>query len=333
MKKKLKELAVLVGGTVVGDKETAISGVASISDAQRDDLTFVLDSRNLASAERSLAKALVIPDSISTTKKPALRVKQPRLAMAKIIKLFATTLSTAPGIHRTAVIGENCKVAKDAAIGANTVLGNNVKVDARVKIYPGVVIGDEVTIGEDTIIYSQVSVYDRVIIGKRVILHSGAVIGADGFGFVSDGDQRIKIPQLGTVIIEDDVEVQANSCIDRATLGQTIIRRGTKIDNLVQVGHNVTIGEGSVLVAQAGVAGSATLGKNVTVAGQAGISGHITVGDNAMVLAKSGVTHSVPPDSIVSGFPAQDHKKDLYLTALIRRLPNLFKRLDKTNKR
>ncbi|MFH0886701.1 MAG: UDP-3-O-(3-hydroxymyristoyl)glucosamine N-acyltransferase [bacterium] len=332
MKKTLKELCTLVSGELSGDPKITVSGVSNISDAGPEDISFVLDPRFLKDAENSEAKVLILPKTLSTASKPSIKVENPRIAMSIILEFFQKSLKGLVGIHKTAVIGANGKKGKDIYLGAYAVVGDRVKLGNRVKIFPTAVIGNDVTIGDDTIIYPHVSIYDNIIIGKKVILHSGVVIGCDGFGFVQDNGVRRKIPQVGTVIIEDEVEVQANSCIDRATMGKTIIKKGTKIDNLVQVAHNVVIGENSVLVAQAGIAGSAKVGNNVIVAGQSGVTNYANIGDNSIILGRSGVTHNIAPETIVSGFPAQEHKKNLHMEALIRRLPSLFKRFEKIEK-
>jgi len=332
MKKTLKELSSLISGELSGDPKVTVSGISNISDAGAEDITFVLDPKFLRDAESSKAKVLILPKHLSTSTKPSIKVENPRIAMSIILELFQKSLKGLIGIHKSAVIGASGKKGKEIYVGAYAVIGDRVKIGNRVKILPTAVIGNDVTIGDDTIIHPHVSIYDNIIIGKKVILHSGVVIGCDGFGFVQDNGKRRKIPQVGTVIIEDEVEVQANSCIDRATMGKTIIKKGTKIDNLVQVAHNVILGENSILAAQSGIAGSATVGNNVIIAGQSGVTDHANIGDNSIILGRSGVTHNIPSDTIVSGFPAQEHKKNLHIEALIRILPSLFKRFEKIEK-
>ncbi|MDD5382609.1 MAG: UDP-3-O-(3-hydroxymyristoyl)glucosamine N-acyltransferase [Candidatus Margulisbacteria bacterium] len=306
---KLKDLAKVVSGKLVGDENLEISGVAPIEEARNKDLVFVLDSKFLASALKSGAAALVAPADSKIKGKAALLVANPRLALAQILHRFAPKNQFIKGKHKTAVVADSTKIGK------------------RVTIYPFVFIGENCEIGDDTIIYPSATIHDRVKIGRRVIVHSGARIGVDGYGYVQQGSHHIKIPQIGNVIIEDDVEIYANVCISRATIGSTIIGSGTKIDNLSHVAHNCKIGKDCAIVSLVGFAGSVTLKDHVYVAGQAGFNGHITVGENTVVMAKAGVTKDIPDNSVVSGFPAIDHKKDLEIQAILRKLPELYQKL------
>jgi UDP-3-O-[3-hydroxymyristoyl] glucosamine N-acyltransferase len=317
---KLKKLADLVSGRVVGNGELNIKGVAPLKEAESKDLAFVLDKSFLASAFKSKASALVVSPKTKIKEKTCLLVDNPRLAMAKILPLFAPPRSAPKGIHESAVIPKSCKIGKSVSIGPFVVLDENVSVGDRSIIYPHVYIGKESQIGKDCVIHSNVSVYDGAVIGARVILHSGSRIGVDGYGFAPEGGKYIKIPQIGQVIIEDDVEIYANVCISRATLGQTIIGAGTKIDNLSHVAHNCKIGKNCAIVSLVGFAGSVTLKDHVSVAGQAGFNGHVTVGENTIVMGKAGVTKDISPNSIVSGFPAQDHRKEMEFQAALRHL-------------
>ena len=308
---KLKELARLVSGKVVGNGELNIKGVAPVEEAKSGELVFVLDHKLLASALNSKAAALVASTKTKIKGKSAVLVESPRLAMAHILPLFAPKKRAPKGIYQTAVVPRSCRIGKDVSIGPFVVLGENVSIGDRSVVYPHVFIGEESQIGKDCVIHSNVSVYDRVIIGNRVILHSGSRIGVDGYGFVPQAGQHIKIPQIGTVVIEDDVEIYANVCISRATLGATVIGAGTKIDSLTHIAHNCRIGKSCAVVSLVGFAGSVTLKDHVYVAGQAGFNGHITVGENTIVMAKAGVTKDIPPNSVISGFPAQDHRKEM----------------------
>jgi len=299
---KLKKLAKLVSGEIIGDGEVDIQNVSPIEAAGERDLVFVLEEKFLAPALSSSAAALVAPLSAKIENKPAVLVKNPRLAMAQILPLFAPRTKVNPGIHRTAVVAKSAKIGK------------------RVTISPFVCIGEDCEIGDDTIIHPSVTIYDRVKIGKRVIIHSGARIGVDGYGYIPQGKSYLKIPQIGKVIIEEDVEIYANVCISRATLGSTIIGAGTKIDNLSHVAHNCKIGKNCAIVGLVGFAGSVTLKDHVSVGGQAGINGHVTVGENAVVMARAGVTKDIADNAVVSGFPAIDHSKDLKIQAVLRRL-------------
>lgn len=317
---KLKELARLVSGKVVGNEELNIKGVAPVEEAKSGELVFVLDHKLLASALNSKAAALVASSKTKIKGKSAVLVENPRLAMAHILPLFAPKKRALKGLHKTAVVPKSCRIGKDVSIGPFVVLGENVSIGDRSVVYPHVFIGEESQIGKDCIIHSHVSLYDRVIIGNRVILHSGSRIGVDGYGFVPQAGQHIKIPQIGTVVLEDDVELYANVCISRATLGATVIGTGTKIDSLTHIAHNCRIGKNCGIVSLVGLAGSVTLKDQVYVAGQAGFNGHISVGENTVIMAKAGVTKDVPPNSVVSGFPAQDHRKEMEFQAALRRL-------------
>lgn len=303
MPRTLKELAALCEGEVAGDPNLTVQGVSTIESARSGDLVFVLEKNNLAAALKSQASAIVAPKGLDTGKKPAILVKDPRLALARILKEFAPPLfNIEPGVHPTAVVDKTAKLGKNVAVGALSY------------------IGPKVEIGDGSIIHPQVTLYPGVKLGKRVIIHSGARIGLDGFGFAPVGSKHEKIPQIGSVIIGDDVEIYANVTIARGTIGDTVIGRGTKVDCLTHIAHNCQIGEDCAITALVGFAGSVTFGNHVTVGGQAGFNGHITVGENTVVMAKSGITKDIPPNSVVSGFPAIDHKKDLEQQVAMRRL-------------
>ncbi len=299
---KLKELAKLVSGKITGNGELDIQRIAPLEEAGSGDLAFVLDKKYLSSALKSDASALILPPSTKVNGRSAITVDDPRRAMARILPLFVPKRAVKPSIHETAVIAKSTRIGKG------------------VTIYPFVYIGEDCEIGDDSIIYPSVTLYDRVKVGKRVILHSGVRIGVDGFGYIQEKGKHVKIPQIGNVILEDDVEIYANVCISRATIGSTIISAGTKIDNLTHVAHNCRIGKNCAIVSLVGFAGSVTLKDNVYVAGQAGFNGHITIGENTVVMGRAGVTKDIPPNSLVSGFPAQDHSKEMELQAALRRL-------------
>jgi UDP-3-O-[3-hydroxymyristoyl] glucosamine N-acyltransferase len=282
MNKKLKELAQWVEGTVVGDGEIEISGVASIEEARQGQITFISNPKYLPHLSKTQASAVIVSKEVTQADKPLLCVTDPQSAFAKVLALFSLKPYQPKGIDPKAWISPTARLGKDVTVYPFVYVGDRCSIGDRVTFYPGVFVGEDSAIGEDSILYPNVSVYPGTIVGKRVILHGGAVVGGDGFGYVKEGKRNVKIPQVGTVEIEDDVEIGANTTIDRATLGKTIIRRGVKIDNLVMVAHNVVIGEDSILVAQVGVAGSTKIGSNVTLAGQVGVAGHIEIGDNAM---------------------------------------------------
>ncbi|MFA5113272.1 MAG: UDP-3-O-(3-hydroxymyristoyl)glucosamine N-acyltransferase [Candidatus Margulisiibacteriota bacterium] len=306
---KLKKLVEIAAGALVGDGNLEIGGVSPIEEAGAGDLVFVLEDKNLAPALSSKAAALVAPAAAQISGKSAILVKNPRLALAQILPHFAPKPKAKPGIHQTAVIAPGAKIGK------------------RVAIHPFVCIGEDVEIGDDSVIYPSVTIYDRVKIGKRVVIHAGARIGVDGYGFVWHDGKYAKIPQVGTVVIEDDVELYANVCVARGTLGATRIGAGTKIDSLTHVAHNCDIGRHCAVTALVGFAGSVTFKDHVSVGGMAGFNGHITVGENSVIMAKAGVTKDIPANSVVSGFPAVPHRKDLEQQAALRRLPEVLKTL------
>jgi UDP-3-O-[3-hydroxymyristoyl] glucosamine N-acyltransferase len=307
---KLLEIARLVAGRVSGgDDGKEISAVAPIEGAKSRDLVFVLDRKLLASALISSAGALVAPASLEVKGKPSILVDDPRLAMTKILPFFAPKAKKTRGIHKTAFVAKSAKIGK------------------RVVIYPFVYVGENCKIGDDSVVYPSATIYDNVEIGKKVVIHAGARIGVDGYGFVQEKGKHIKIPQIGKVVIEDEVEIYANVCISRGTLGATIIGAGTKIDNLSHVAHNCKVGKDCAIVSLVGMAGSVTLKDRVYVAGQVGFNGHVTVGENTVVMARAGVTKDIPANSVVSGFPAQDHKKELETQATLRRLPEIVKKI------
>lgn len=316
----LIDIARLVEGEVVGDGSLEIKSAASIEDASPSSLIFILEDKNAAAALASKAVAVVAKKKTILKGKPGILVDNPRLAMAKILALFQIKPGSKTEVHPTAIIAKSAKIGDNPFVGAFCVIGENCKIGDNVKIFPHAVIGDNVFIGSNVVIRSNASIYENVTIGNNVIIHSGAVIGVDGYGFVPQKSGLIKIPQIGTVVIEDDVEIYANACVARGALGATIIGKGTKIDNLTHVAHNCVFGENCAITALVGFAGSVTFGKNVQVGGQAGFNGHITVGDNTVVMAKAGVTKDIPSNSIISGFPAQPHAEELKMQAALRKL-------------
>jgi UDP-3-O-[3-hydroxymyristoyl] glucosamine N-acyltransferase len=333
MKKRLKELAQWVGGTVVGDGEIEISGVGAIEEARAGEITFIANPKYLPKLSQSKASAIIVSKEVTQADKPLLCVTNPYLAFGKILTLFSQKGYQPKGIDSNAWVSPTAKLGKDLTLYPFVYIGDRCSIGDRVTLYPGVSVGEDSSIGEDSILYANVSVYSRTIVGKRVILHSGVVVGSDGFGYVKEGRKNVKIPQVGTVEIEDDVEIGANTTIDRATLGKTIIRRGVKIDNLVQVAHNVTIGEDSIIVAQVGISGSTKIGNNVTLAGQVGVVGHIEIGDNVMVGAQAGVTHDLAANQGYVGSPALPHREFLRAITVFPKLPEMRKILIEIEKR
>ena len=324
----VKEIAEIVNGTVVGTDalEEIITGVSGIKEAEKGEITFLANSRYEGYLATTKASAVIVGREYEAVV-PMIKVDNPYLAFLKVLTLFTeSALERYPrGIHSTAVIDESAVLGKDVSIGAYTVIGPGARVGNRSTILPHVCICENASVGDDCLIYPNVTIREGCQIGNNVILHSGVVVGSDGFGYARDGEVYRKIPQIGIVRIEDDVEIGANSTIDRATTGVTVIRRGVKIDNLVQVAHNVVIGENSVIAAQVGISGSTEIGRNVVLAGQAGLVGHIKIGDRAMVGAQGGVTKSVPPDTKVSGYPAREHSYAKKIYAATARLPELIK--------
>jgi UDP-3-O-[3-hydroxymyristoyl] glucosamine N-acyltransferase len=324
---KLKELAGILGAELSGPGDVEITGVAGIESAVEGSITFIAEKHRVKDLEKTRAAAALVPLDAPALSIPQLRVKNPRLAFARAIELFHVKPYRATGISERASIGVNASVGADPSIHAFVVVDEDARIGARVTLYPGVYVGKGSIIGDDSIVYANVSIGEKVVIGKRVIVQAGAVIGGDGFGFVTDGGKHHKIPQVGGVIIEDDVEIGANSTIDRATLGNTLIRRGTKIDNLVQVAHNVTIGEHCLMAAQVGIAGSSTLGNYVVLGGQAGVADHMTVGDRVTVAGGAGITRDVEPGEVIAGYPILPIRDWLKVQAVLPKLPELKRSL------
>lgn len=320
----LKELAEFVGGELVGDGDRRIAGVADLEAATVHDITFLMKGGHEALLKQTKAEAVVVPTGVETDR-PAIRVKNPVLAITRIHRRFLEQEFVAGGVHPAAHIGSECHVPAQVFISALVVLGNRVVVGERVRMEPGVVVGDDVVIGDDVTLMAGAVIRAGCRIGNRVVVQSNAVIGSDGYGYVQDEQGRhVKRPHVGVVILEDDVEIGANSCVDRATFGATIIRQGAKIDNLVQVAHNVSVGEGSLLAAQSGLAGSTTLGRGVVLGGQAAVTDHVTLGDGVMVGGKAGVAGSVQ-QGVLSGYPAIDHRTWLRASSAFSKLPQLVK--------
>jgi len=325
MQKTLKEIAKLIDGKVIGNGDILITGASGIKEASEGDITFLANPKYMPLMDKTRAAAIITSSDAQRTNKPIILTENPSLAFAKIISMIIPDDSGHPnGIDYTVVMGKNVILGKDVAVGPYVVIGENVTIGDNTIIYAGSFIGHHTKIGSHTLIYPHVSIRERISIGSRVIIHSGTVIGSDGFGFATIKGLHHKIPQVGTVEIADDVEIGANVTIDRARFDKTVIGRGTKIDNLVQIAHNVIIGENSLIVAQVGISGSTIIGNNVTLAGQAGLVGHITIGDNAIVTAQSGVSKSVPADTMVSGYPARPFMTTQRVNASLQNLPKLL---------
>ncbi len=327
MEKTLKELAQLIGGEVVGDGEVKILGVAPIEQAREGDITFVAHPRYLPQLNQTEASAIIVSPKVTEADKPLLRVKNPYLAFAKILQIYVYRPHESRGVDQRAWISPTAKLGKKLSVYPFVYVGDNAEIGDRVTLFPGVFVGDNVVVGEDTLIYPNVCIYEGSRIGKRAIIHGGVVIGSDGFGFAKDGKRNFKIPQTGVVEIEDDVEIGANTTVDRPAMGKTVIKRGVIIDNLVQVAHSVTIGEDSVIVAQVGIAGSTKIGANVILAGQVGVADHIEIGDNVMVGPQSGVAKDIPPNQVVTGTPPLPHKEQLRAVLTFPKLPEMWRKI------
>jgi UDP-3-O-[3-hydroxymyristoyl] glucosamine N-acyltransferase len=327
MKKGLKEIALLLGGEIVGEEDTQISGFNGIREAQEGDITFLDNALYRPLISTTKASAIITSKEVPSAPKPIIRVADPSAAFTKVISLFQDKALSgiSPGIDKTAIIGRNVRLGKNAAIGAFVIIEADADIGDNAVIYPHVYIGGKTRIGKGARLYPSVTIREGCELGNRVIVHSNSVIGSDGFGYVKVNGSYQKIPQTGIVRIEDDVEIGSNVSIDRARFGQTIIGRGTKIDNLVQIAHNVSIGANTVIVSQAGVSGSTRIGDNVILAGQSGIVGHMQIGDNVIIGAQAGVTKSIPANTIVLGSPANPISEQKRIFAYLRRLPELFK--------
>ena len=329
MRMTLAEIAKAVGGRVHGDEKIVITGVSGIKEAKEGDLTFLASPKYLPLVKSSLASAIIVSKDVVIEGKPVIQTDNPSLSFSKIVGLLK--VDRAPrlkGIHPTAVIAADAVIGKDSGIGPHVVIESGVRIGKNSVISAGVFLGYKSAVGDNCLIYPNVTIREEVALGNNVIIHSGTVVGSDGFGYFQVNDVHVKVPQTGIVVIEDDVEIGACVTVDRARFDKTVIGRGTKIDNLVQIAHNVHIGRNCLIVAQVGIAGSATLGNNVTVAGQVGITGHITVGDRVVVGAQSGVTKSVPPDTKFFGTPADEFKKILRIHTHLERLPQYAKIID-----
>lgn len=324
----LQALATHLGATIKGDSEIVIHGVRSLGDAEQGHLSFVTNKKYLDDIPNCKASALIVPPALKDLDYTLLICDLPYLAFARAAQLFAEPPYLAPGIDPRACVEDGAVVDPGASVGPLAYVGKGSTVGAGSRIYGGAYLGSEVQVGKDCLIYPGVRVLDACRIGNRVIIHSGTVIGADGFGFAQDErGHHYKIPQVGCVQIDDDVEIGANCTIDRATFGKTWIQEGTKIDNLVMVAHNVVVGKHTIIVSQTGISGSTRIGNHVILGGQVGLVGHIVIGDGARVGAKSGVNHSIKPREDVSGIPAVPHREFLRNAANVRRIDSLKREL------
>ncbi|MDQ7849399.1 MAG: UDP-3-O-(3-hydroxymyristoyl)glucosamine N-acyltransferase [Armatimonadota bacterium] len=321
---RLGDLATHLGGTLAGDPAVEISGVGEPEAASPGTIVYAADADALRAAEASAAAAVLLPAELPPGRKPAIRAANARLAFARLLALFSPAPAYPPGVHPTAVLGTDVVLGDGVHVGPHVVLGDRARVGARSALLAGTVVESDARVGEDCILGPQVTVRAGCVLGHRVILHPGVVVGSDGFGYAQGESGPVKIPHLGRVVIEDDVEIGANTAVDRGTLGETRIGARTKIDNLVQVAHNVRIGRGVLIAGQVGLAGSVTVEDGAVLAGQVGVRDHTRIGAGATVLAQAGVTKDIPARQVVSGFPAWPHRQELRVQAYLRRLPELF---------
>ena len=333
MKLPLKEIAGIIGGKVIGDGGVMITGINSLDKATGGELSFFFDNRYRDQIKETKASALLLSDPVDIFPGPQVQVSNPRLAYAKLAEHFAPHATGVSGVSKEAFIDKTSRIGKKASIHPMVYIGKEAVIGDDVTLFPGTFIGDRVQIGDRTVLYPNVTVLQDCILGNDVIIHAGSVIGSDGFGFVRDGAVNIKIPQLGIVQIDDSVEIGANNTIDRATHGKTWIKRGVKTDNLVQIAHNVEIGEDTVIVALTGISGSVQIGKEVVIGGQVGIKDHITIGERAMIGSAAGVHKSVPSGEAVLGNPAMPPRLWMKTRGLIAKLPQLNEQVRSLEKR
>jgi len=333
MEVSLRELAELVGGKVIGDPDAIVSGLGSLDDAAEGQITFLSNPKLVEKVIKTKATAVILPKGVDGFGKNVIETANPYLAFAKVLTLFSVPPQAPQGVMDGAFVSASAIIGADVTVYPGAYIGENVSLGDRVTIYPGAVIYEQTCIGNDVTIHSNVSIRARCRIGNRVIIHNGAVIGGDGFGYVPDGKSYFKIPQVGIVVIEDDVEIGANTTIDRAALDITLIKRGVKIDNLVQVAHNCIVGEDTAIAAQTGLAGSSIIGRNVTISGQVATAGHVKVGDNIVLAGRCGVTSDLVEPGVYSGVPPLPHKDWLKASVVFAKLPEMKKTITSLEKR
>ena len=323
----LERLAKEIGGAVQGDGSVRLTGVAPLDAAKEGDLTFVTNPRYLKAATTTKASALLCEKALPGVSKPFLISSNPYASLAKVIALFYPAPTPIPGIQPGAWVHPQASVHPEACLSAGVTISSGAKVGARSILYPGVFVGENATVGQDCLFYPNVTVRENCVVGDRVILQPGVVVGSDGFGFAKEGEGYRKIPQVGNVVLEDDVELGANVCVDRAVLGTTRIGKGTKLDNLIQVGHNVVIGKHTVMAALTGISGSTQVGDNVVMGGQVGIAGHLKIGDRVTLATRTGVMEDIPEKGVYWGSPSTEMSVEMKNVAAYRQLPELIKRV------
>lgn len=340
MRKTVSEIAAYLGGQVIGDGSIIINDIKGMDDAGESDLTFIANRKYIKKLEATAAAAILVRPEIKDERKTLIVVPDPYIAFGKVLGLYYPEPEEAPGVKAGAFVEEGASVSPEAVVYPGAYVSKGASIAGRAVLYPGVFIGRDAVVGEGSVLYPSVTVYRRCLIGRRVILHAGVVVGSDGFGFAAPGFLNEKIPQVGIVQIDDDVEIGANTAIDRGNPGRTWIQRGVKIDNLVQIAHNVTIGENSVIVSQVGISGSTRIGKGVIIGGQAGVVGHISVGDHVMAAARTGIHKDIPANQIVGGAPNRPYREWLRIEGSIPKIPemrktisSLMERLEKLEKK
>lgn len=321
------EIAAHLGGEVVGDPATLLNSLAPADRAQAGDLTFAENEEFLTRAAQSAASAVIVGQQANVGGKVLIRVADARIAFAKALTLFFPEPALPGGIHPTAVVAATAQIDPTAHVGPVCVVGERVRIGARAALHAGVVVGEDCRLGDGAVLFPNVTLYPRTELGNRVRVHAGTVIGSDGYGYVQDAGVHRKVPQIGNVVIGDDVEIGANVTIDRGALGPTVIGKGTKIDNLVQIAHNVQIGEHCLVVAQVGIAGSTKLGNYVVLAGQVGLAGHLNIGHQVTVAAQSGVMRDIPAGETWLGSPAQPDRLTKRQMIAVHQLPELIRRV------
>jgi UDP-3-O-[3-hydroxymyristoyl] glucosamine N-acyltransferase len=333
MELRLKDIARILDGTIDGDEDTVISNISGIEDAKEGDITFVANPKYIKYIEKTNASAIVCSPGISSESKNLLKVKNPYLAYAKAITFLNPPREETGTVDERAFIGKDVKLGENVTIYPFTFIGDGSTIGDNTTIYPNCFLGRKVKIGSNTFLHPNVTIREECIVGNNVIINSGAIIGSDGFGFAPDGAKKFKIPQLGIVQIDDDVEIGACTAIDRATMGKTWIKRGAKLDNLIQVAHNCTIGEDSIIIAHTGISGSTHIGDRVTMAGQSATAGHVKIGNDVTVGARGGVAVDVPPGQTVSGAPHMPHRDWLRSTLIFRKLPEMNQTIKELKKK
>lgn len=329
MKKSLKELADHVGGEIFGDEGLVISGVSGIAEAKEGDITFVANPKYMEYLNTTGASAVIVSPEVEFDKKALIKIENPYLAFASVVTLMTEKSRDLFGISEGAHIHPDADIHPKTAIYPLAYVGKGAKVGEGSVVYPGVYIGEGAEVGKDSTLYPNVTLMDRCVIGDRVTIHSGTVIGSDGFGFAHGDAKRVKFPQVGIVRIDNDVEIGSNCSIDRAAMGATWIKSNVIMDNLIQIGHNVVIEEGSIIIAQVGISGSTKIGKNVILSGQAGLVGHIEIGDGVIATAKTGIPKDIPAGEVVSGYPAMPHRKWLKAMGAVSKLPDMRKEFER----